>query len=457
MNSDQDRIGIFLYFPGNEDTTRISNFLQNWQPGSGWEEIRGFRANAQIITKLIPDHLQQSVQSWLLLARSEYANELLIIPFPEPRDASILTDMKKFHSSVSALLDYINGNRQPWYPSNGYRNLIELMIQKRATPFSYISPPKRFQVMRLDQSLNSVLRETEEDSRQAERMGYELSAFAESIENIQRSREETLQLILTTRDTESIQKAVEDLDQVMLREGERLSGSILAKHNSKQVVPEIVDKFSQIMDEETKSFLISAATVARFASKYLPGDFDFSIPGCGLWKAVERELNLSLIWHIRRSYKRVREDPFKLIPGPEIILQAGDKEVSLSKPERIGLDLPKGIELGNMEYLLRSASENGVEATIKEVGNSNLANFVLGDENNSLSDRLRQLGILRNKYAHIKRMPYTQYEQLSSIVLSAGKQGEESLLAQVLWMKDLITSYWKNPSLHVEDSEMQVS
>src|SRR6266849_6166402 len=110
MSNGQDRTGIFLYFPGNEDTTKVSNFLQNWQPGPEWGEIRGFRANAQIITKLIPDHLQQSVQSWLLLSRSEQANELLIIPFPEPRDISLLTDKTKFHNSVSALLDYISGN-----------------------------------------------------------------------------------------------------------------------------------------------------------------------------------------------------------------------------------------------------------------------------------------------------------------------------------------------------------
>jgi hypothetical protein len=64
---------------------------------------------------------------------------------------------------------------------------------------------------------------------------------------------------------------------------------------------------------------------------------------------------------------------------------------------------------------------------------------------------------LRNKYAHIKSMPYREYEELTSIVLSAGKQGGESLLAQVLWMKELISSYWKNPSIHVDDSEMQVS
>lgn len=442
MSSGQDRTGIFLYFPGSEDTIKVSNFLQNWQPVPEWGEIQGFRANAQIIAKLIPDHLQQSVQSWLLLSRSEQANELLIIPFPEPRDAFILSDKTKFHNALSALLDYISGDRHPWYPWNGYRNLIALN-QKRPAPFLSISPPKRYQVIQLDQSLNSILRKIDEDSRQAEEMRYEISAFAESIENIQRSREETLQLILTTKDVESIRVAIEDLDQVMLREGTRLSGSILTRYNSEQVVPEIVHKFAQIVDEETKSFLISAATVARFASKYLPGDFDFSIPGCGLWKVVERELNLSFIWHIRRSYKRVGGDPFKLIPGPEITLQAGDKEVSLSKPERIGSDLPKGIELGYMEYLIRSASENGVEQTIKDVGDSKLANFVLGDANNSLSDRIRQLGTLRNKYAHIKRMPYAQYEQLSSIVLSAGKEGEEPLLAQVLWMKDLITSYWE--------------
>jgi hypothetical protein len=391
------------------------------------------------------------VQSWLLLYRSEQANELLIVPFPEPRDASILTDMRKFGTDLSALLEWIRDDSSlQWYPSNGYRNLIHLiqmnMNQRRTSisiPFYQISPPKRFLVMRFDQPLNMVLREVKEDSRQAEKMGYEISAFTDSVQQIQKSREEALQLILTAKNAESIQEAIEDLDQVMLREGRHLSGSILTRHNSEQVVPEIVHDFAQIMDDETKSFLISAATVARFASKYLPGDFDFSIPGCGLWKAVERELNLSLIWHLRRYYRIAGENPLKLLPGAEIRLSAGDNTVNLSKSERTGSDLPRGIGLGDMEYLLRSASNNGVEGIIKLIGDSNLATFVLGDENNSLSDRVRQLRYLRNRHAHIKRMPSAQYDQLSSIVLSSDKQREESLLAKVLWMKELMIRYWK--------------
>lgn len=29
--------------------------------------------------------------------------------------------------------------------------------------------------------------------------------------------------------------------------------------------------------------------------------------------------------------------------------------------------------------------------------------------------------------------------------------------AQLLWMKERITSYWKNPGLHFEESQVQVS
>ena len=447
MSNGQNRIGMFLYYPGNE-YTNVAKFLQNWQPTPYWGRIRGFQANSQIISKFIPDQLQQAVQSWLLLYRSEEADELLIIPFPEPEDASMLTDTRKFSTGLSALLEYIGGGRQQWYPFNGFRNLIDLN-QKRApilTPFRQISPPRRFQVIRLDQPLDIVLRQIEDRSRQTERDGNEIGVFTEVNQRIQQRREETLQLILAANDAESIQEAIEEFEQVMLHEGMLLSGSILTQHKSEQVVPEIVHDFEQIMDEETKSFLISAATVAHFASKYLPNDFDFSIPGCGLWKAVERELNLSFIWHLRRYHRIAGENPFKLIAGAEVKLRAGNRKVNLSEPEEEGSDLPKGIELGKIEYLLGSASRNGVVETIKLVGDNELSTLVLGDENSSLSYQIGQLRYLRNGYAHIKRMPYAQYQQLSSIVLSSNKQRDESHLAEVLWMKRTMMNFWKEYS-----------
>ena len=36
-----------------------------------------------------------------------------------------------------------------------------------------------------------------------------------------------------------------------------------------------------------------------FAAENLSESFDYSLPASGLWKVVERELNLSLAWYLR--------------------------------------------------------------------------------------------------------------------------------------------------------------
>ena len=66
-------------------------------------------------------------------------------------------------------------------------------------------------------------------------------------------------------------------------------------------MPPIVDEFSDVMDGETMRFLITSETIKEFAGKKPPTTFDHSAPGCGLWKAIEIELNLSLVLHLRRE------------------------------------------------------------------------------------------------------------------------------------------------------------
>lgn len=54
------------------------------------------------------------------------------------------------------------------------------------------------------------------------------------------------------------------------------------------------------LEEECYKFIISAASIIFYSSKYLEVDsFDYSLQASGLWKAIEVELNASLVYLIR--------------------------------------------------------------------------------------------------------------------------------------------------------------
>ncbi len=461
MDTSEDLTGIFLHYEG-EVYAKVEDFLEHWQPTPYWGKIRAMQANFRIVSSLVPMQLQQGAESWLILHRRDFPQELLIVPFPEAETevASTLNNIERFRDYLLALLEYISGyqrqygDRQQWYPYNGFRNLIDLAQKQKPRSREQIfrarvprvPAPSRFEVVRLDKSLESILQQSQLPPGQEESESNEIGAvFTQVNQHAQERRDELLTLVLTANDEESKRQAIEGFEKFLLDESSQLTELVLTRRTQEKVVPNIVDTFDGVIDEETKKFLISSATVARFADKQLAIDFDYSLAGCGLWKAVERELNLSFIWHLRRYYHIVGDEPFVRILEASFSLRAGKETVDLSETERQGSDQLKGIELGNIEYLLRSADPRAVQP-IQLALTEGLSTFVLGDENTALRSQIGRIKSIRNKFAHIKAMPYSEYQQLHSLVLSNKKQ-TESLLAKILQMKKEIMYYWKQLKL----------
>src|SRR2546428_7448575 len=163
MANSEDLTGIFLYYE-SEGYARIADFLETWQPTPYWGKIRGMQANLRIVSSLVPMQLQQGAESWLLLHRRDFLEELLILPFPEAETevASMLNNTEKFRNSLLALLESIfgyqrqYGDRQQWYPSHGFRNLIDHAQKQKPRSREQIyraraprvPAPTRFEVIR---------------------------------------------------------------------------------------------------------------------------------------------------------------------------------------------------------------------------------------------------------------------------------------------------------------------
>ncbi len=104
-----------------------------------------------------------------------------------------------------------------------------------------------------------------------------VSTFTEVSEHIQQIRDEILIAVLTAKNEEEIRRLLEDFELTLLEQNQRLSEKV------DNVVPAIVEQFRKIMDDETKSFLISAETVFHFAEKnsIMILTTRYAVVGCG--------------------------------------------------------------------------------------------------------------------------------------------------------------------------------
>lgn len=432
-NNRQVLVGVFLYYEGADYISKVSAALQDFELTRYWGKIRNIKANSGMVSNLIPFALQDGAESWLILYRIDVQEQFLVLPFLVEEDLPLMTDTEAIRRYISALMEVVHGGQEQWYPLNGFRNLIE-NLKRDFHPI-----PRRFQVVRVNKPFQDLFQERDVFSQQTVQQEI-VNTLTRTSQHIQQRRNETLELALA--DEQSKQSALQDFETFIIKESKQLSELIIARHSAREVVPQIVHDFANVMDEETKRFLISAETVAHFAKKHLRDGFDFSVAGCGLWKAVERELNLSLIWHLRRHRGIAENEPLKAVvdEDPEGVKVGA---VNLDEREQKGAYQFKGIMLGDTEFMLRAARRNGIVQEITTALDEQLATFVLSQETNSLASAIKELRTIRNGYAHIRAMPYPQYQCLHSLVISVNDKPYDSLLRKVLEIKTAIVHYWE--------------
>ncbi len=246
---------------------------------------------------------------------------------------------------------------------------------------------------------------------------------------------------------QNFEEAVTYFETEIAQQNQKLANWI-EEHNDIQVkLPKVVDQFDTIIDPDTVKMLRSAITVTRFARRYARHDFDFALPGSGIWRAVERELNLSLIWHLRRHFGFAGEQP----PIPmekdlsrDMPFLAGTKKVHLNARQDGAVNEFKSVELGNYSYLLWDSKKNGLESLFVRVLDQELFGYVFGNTPDCLANQIEELRKTRNRFAHIRPMSTDEYENLYNLVLKTNSPySSETLLGKVLSIKQAIATYWK--------------
>ena len=400
---------IFLSYPGVPYIEETLEVLKR----RDLNVVGKIEATSEVVSNLVPNALRHGAESWLIFFLPNNQQELLILPFPDVPDENYGQRSRNPENFRGYLADLI--------PIVG--SYLTLTREDSYIPLEWIG---RFQHIRLDISLKSLLEKISNEQRLQSVVQESRRVLVITSQEIQQKRREVVIEALRTGDPLILDK----LDEAFIVENGKICEH-LTQQNFEEVVPPIVKRFSDIIDPETRHFLISSETVRKFVYRHSPANFDYSAPGCGLWKAVERELNLSLVLHLRREMNIANvNDPWVGDPRQryQIIINTGrGHSVDLNEREPRGSDKLKGITLGSMQHMLRQGFHNGVKTELEKLSDLELS-YLLGSSRNSLPMHLRQLINLRNGHAHISSMSRKRFEELRELVLPSDNNPETCLV-----------------------------
>lgn len=247
-----------------------------------------------------------------------------------------------------------------------------------------------------------------------------IKQISDDITNIETLKNEECNSLDNINITEDIKKDIVDLK--LSTRLENISNQIFKKfkeedvlnHESCKPIKNFLLSHKDNLEEECYKFIISAASIIFYSSKYLEVDsFDYSLQSSGLWKAIEVELNASLIYLIRYKMSICTVDKYNekhqnCLSSQCIITSRTPrpKKVWLtnSRNESNKLD---NILLGSFPFLLNNildeTNDNGAMQTIY--------NDVHESESGTINDYISMFKIFTEQIVNI-RNPYVHKDSM---------------------------------------------
>lgn len=210
----------------------------------------------------------------------------------------------------------------------------------------------------------------------------------------------------------------------------------ITKESKSEVNTEILKlTFLENYEPETLEMIRSGLNVYKLAVNYKDDSFDYSLAAVGLWKAVEKELNIILI-----DVLRLIRNFISAIPSYGIAHNPGRCEIfaGYKKGEKYNVDINRQYQnnfspvmFGDMVRI----SENWKENDYKEVINKLRKEMqTVSDMNifmNDFVDRFKKIVYdYRNACSHTEKMTETQFNEFKEILMS-----EKGLYYQISELK----------------------
>jgi len=356
--------------------------------------------------KIVIDAKWKKIESLVKISSSDYLKLKL--------DSSLLRDDK---FSVSSYLVYpsakIKNNRLHIATNDKvYFNFnileIDMNFDKDKNKLDFIYDYKEIETQ--------ITEETKKEN---------LKVDATSISSdINRTRTDIITELFHQDNYENREEVLSKLDTVLVHSARKLNENI--EEYISQNIKEILDKYGDVLEDDSKKFLKSSSSIYNYYKDKNYEHFDYSMPGSGLWKLIELELNTSFSWFLRiQSGVCDISSPWKNISNKRrSITQDLDnrKKVKLNQHEHNDDSKLQGLMLGGIHLLLEDKS------TIEEFDEiSNIDREFFTEE---LIVFTKKIINLRNEHAHIKAMSLEVFEELESLLfdINDGTSKLEKLL-----------------------------
>lgn len=243
-------------------------------------------------------------------------------------------------------------------------------------------------------------------------------------DDINNCRTEVITKLFNQENFESKEEILNELDTKLLQSAEKVNNSI-----DEFISPEIqrlLVTYEDVLEEDSKKFLKSSSSIYNYYKDKNYNHFDYSMPGSGLWKLIELELNTSFSWFLRvQSSVCNNACPWTNISNRKrSITQDLDngKKVKLNQYEHNDKTKLQGLMLGGISLLLQ---DNSTIEEFNEITNLDRDFFT-----SKLILFVSSIIKLRNEHAHIKAMSLEKYQELHGLLFnnSSGKLYIEYLL-----------------------------
>ena len=267
----------------------------------------------------------------------------------------------------------------------------------------------------------------------------EISLTEESIEqisddiiNIKTIKEEESNFLNNLDISEDIKNDILDfklssnLEKTSNKVFEKFNEDDILNHKSCEAIKNFLTIYKDDLEEECYRFIISAASIIFYSSKYLEVDsFDYSLQASGLWKAIEVELNASLIYLIRYKMSICTAGKYyekhENCLSRQCIITSKTFKVWLtnSRNEKNKLD---NILLGSFPFLLNNILDGKNDDGAMETIYSNFHGAEGEDSFNSYISMFKsfteEIVDIRNPYVHKDSMDIQVFEEFINRVFN---------------------------------------
>lgn len=242
----------------------------------------------------------------------------------------------------------------------------------------------------------------------------------QSTTEIEACRTQLITKLLIDENLENKEEIFNELDEILLASSEKLNEKIEEKISPE--ILEILEKYDGILEEDSKKFLKSSSSIYEYYKNKGYEDFDYSMPGSGLWKLIELELNTSFVWHIRIK-NGVCDNINCFIPLLSKDIERNILRVKLNEYDK-NSSMIKGLMLGDIKFL----SKNN---TVKNY----FSNSFISEE---LGVFLQKIIDIRNEHAHIRAMSLEKFNNLYNLLFKGNSESKNNLINILNFKKELL-------------------